>query len=71
MKTTLIDEDYLGKTKIPRGQQKLILASVNKGAVINAPAQQQKADDIKTIPNQKDAESTNAHEQPSDESMTT
>ena len=38
----LIDGDDLGKTKIPRGQQKLILASVNKRldlqklAVINA-----------------------------------
>ena len=73
----LIDSDDLGKTKIPRGQQKLILASVNKRlesqkrAVISAPAQQQQADDVEETPNQNEAESTNAHEQPSDQSAIT
>ena len=78
MKTIkLIDGDDLGKTKILRGQQKLILASVNKRldlqkrAVINAPAPQQQADDIEETPNQTEAESRNAHEQPSDKSVTT
>ena len=73
----LIDGDDLGKTKIPRGQQKLILASVNKRldlqkrAVINAPGQQQQADDIEETPNQNEAQWTNVHEQPSEKSATT
>ena len=73
----LIDSDDLGKTKIPRGQQKLILASVNKRlnlqrcAVINAPAQQQQADDVEETPIQNEAGTTNAHEHSFDQSATT
>ena len=72
----LIDSDDLGKTKIPRGQQKLILASVNKHlnlqrlAVINAPAQQQQADDVEETPIQNEAGTTNAHEHSFDQSTT-
>ena len=70
----LINGDDLGKTKIQRGQQKLNLASVNKcldlqkRLVINAPPQQQQADDIEETPNQNEAELMKAHEQPSDKS---